>query len=64
MTYTLSNKSIPNSFVNGQFNLSSKSTIVEDVVICFFGTHRGVARSKNVGWTHMTSAEREPIIGV
>jgi len=25
---------------------------------------RGVARSKNVGWTHMASAEREPITGV
>jgi len=25
---------------------------------------RGVSRSKNVGWTHMASAEREPIMGV
>jgi len=25
------------------------------------GGSRGVARSKNVGWTHVASAEREPI---
>jgi len=25
---------------------------------------RGVARSKNVGWTHIASVEREPITGV
>ena len=30
----------------------------------FTPVDRGVARSKNVGWTHMASAKREPITGV
>ena len=40
--------------------ISSKCIIF---IVYYMEVNRGVARSKNVGWTHMASAEREPITG-
>jgi len=40
------------------------SVIFLDLRVKVDGTYQGVARSKNVGWTHMASAEREPITKV
>jgi len=58
-----------NARVIGIIFSASHLNFVADFALCFYKKRetiptRGVSRSKNVGWTHMASVEREPITEV